>query len=328
LAAAAVFLFFLPVYFLTMSRNYSPDALMNALAAESGDAPRWFHGNHPFYPFIGVLWYKVERLFGYNGYAMASMTRLNVFLSVAGLSLLARTLCRFLNPISSVVVVFFLGSLLCIWHPAVDVVAIGAAIPFTMVVIVYLAELMDRRALSWLSIGILSCLSALLTLVHGIAIFHIFVVTAWLFLRIKPYDTKAALRYFVGAVGAVGFAYVFIYVVVVRVHYPLGFLRWAIGYAAYDGVANTGKSPYWGFQSLAILQGLWRGWINAFISSDANGGTAFFAAALGVLSAIITALSFVLVRKKSPAVRAFFWMLVAWSAGMTMFLAVWCPGFH
>jgi len=57
--ALFLFIVFLCVYLLTPNQLFSFDAVTNAIACEAGEPIRWFHANHPLYPFLassGITW--------------------------------------------------------------------------------------------------------------------------------------------------------------------------------------------------------------------------------------------------------------------------------
>src|SRR5689334_7974490 len=83
-----VFFLFFGLYFLTHNQIFSFDAVTNAIACDSNELIRWFHPNHPTYPFLGILWSRFERSLSYGGYSIYSLARFNSILMASGLSIL------------------------------------------------------------------------------------------------------------------------------------------------------------------------------------------------------------------------------------------------
>jgi hypothetical protein len=210
LVAAASFF----IYFLTMSQNFSFDALTNALACESGQAHRWFHPNHLFYPFLGALWFQVERFFGYQGFSIYSLERLHIIFSSLGMGLFFLTLRRLCSLLSAVAATLFLAFSYAVWQNTVDAMFAGLAIFFNIALVAAIADLGTRRQIQTRHVAGLSLLSVIAILVHGIAIFHLIPISLWLLSR-----RQAAV--YLAAVGSAIFAlYGVVYAVVVAGHVP------------------------------------------------------------------------------------------------------------
>ncbi len=130
-----LFVPFLILYRYTANQVFSFDALTNALACETNDPIRWFHANHPLYPFLGMVWFRLERMAGYTGYSVYSLARFNTFLMASALGIFAATLSRRIGREPAIFLTFLLGVTNAVWEFAVDGRAVGASVIFTVCVI-------------------------------------------------------------------------------------------------------------------------------------------------------------------------------------------------
>lgn len=312
----------LSVYLNTTNQIFSFDAITNAIAAESEGAVRWFHPNHPLYPFGGVLWYKLERLFGYDGLAVYSLARFNSILTVLGLGMIVVSAgikkIEFLpSMLTAVCLAFSYG----VWHYAVDGRAIGTSLFFGSLVLAGLSRLDFNDSLSRLSVAGLGILSLLYIFSHGIAIFHVAAVSWWLGWRTK-WDFRPLLIY--GGVVGMGILVVYatIFALIVQPQSQVTFFRWAIGYAGYDRVAD---SPFWSSSVVTALSGLWVGWKNFFVmSNSAPPSIQLISASVGILVAGF--LGVVFFKKRSARKDPLAMCLFLWGLLAAIFLSLWSPG--
>ncbi len=316
-----IFCFFLALYLLSANQLFSFDAITNAIACESGEPVRWFHSNHPLYPFIGALWFKLERACGYAGYSIYSLARLNSLLMASALALLARALGRWIPPARAMLMSICLGCTYAVWAYAVDGRAIGASVFCSACVIVWMMKIERHTAPTLRLYVMLGALSALTVLMHGIAIFHCVPVAFWVFQK----DRKKALAYIATSAILVGSVYAACYLYVAHANFSSSFVSWTLGYAAFNGAANAAQSSYWGKGAAIVLHGLWRGWRNALFASTV---APRFSVAAGVMSFLILCgymAAWLRVMKERRKLSLPF-ALFSWGALMMAFLAFWSPG--
>lgn len=321
LAPFAVFFSFLSLYLITANQLFSFDAITNAIACEVSEPVRWFHGNHPLYPFVGVLWYKLEKLLGYNGYSIYSLARFNSVLMAGALAIFCHMLITRVGALRSFLLTLCLGFSYAVWAYAVDGRAIGASVIFSMLVIFWLLKLDEEAEPRAWHLAVLAVFSSLTVLMHAIAVFHCVAVAIWLWRK----NLKNALVYISAVIGLVGATYVGCFLYVSKSGHATTFLAWAAGYAGFNGVGEIGQSGFWGRNLSDILDGLWRGWRNAFFAPAETRFHSVIAAAasLIILGAMLAGW---LGLRHSPAKRSLVIALIGWGALIMFFLAFWSPG--
>ncbi|MCB4756653.1 MAG: hypothetical protein LHV69_06425 [Elusimicrobia bacterium] len=325
-----VFLPFFLLYKMTANQIFSFDAVSNAIVCENDLIPSWFHSNHLLYPFLGALWFKIERFFGYEGYAVYSLARFNSLLCAAALGLLFIALMNRIGKILSILVVALLGTSYATWHYAVDGRAIGASVFFNVLTIVYLLYLFERQNAPWWKIIPLIIFSTLYVLSHAMGLFHIAAVSAGLWIRTRHKKETPKYKwpwmYGAGTLATIGLAYLLIYFLITPQASLKSFLSWAIGYAAYGGVHQVTMSPYWVQAGKQLLLGLWQGWTNAFLYSSGGAGASFFSNFIGLGILGMMAFAFIsFFRNRSPH-KILVGILWGWGGLNLLFMSFWSPG--
>jgi len=261
---------FLIVYLLTTNQIFSFDAVTNAIACETNEPIRWFHPNHPLYPSLGVLWYRIERVFGYDGLAIYSLARMNSALVALGLGILHYSIVPFSNRFRALIPVWFLGSTFAVWHYAVDGRAIGVSLLFAALLFLFWLPRSSKHSLGSKDLLVMSLLSTVYILIHGIAIFHIFAVAFFIWRNEKPQKSGFARLGKASAYLALVFGFLLVIYTITffflkNLAPDLRFLSWSLGYAGFEGADKALESGFWTFNWGPILSGFWLGWKNAFL---------------------------------------------------------------
>ena len=326
-----VFCFFSALYLLTPNQIFSFDAVTNAIACESNELIRWFHPNHPLYPFLGVLWYRLEKLWGYHGFAIYSLARFNSLLMAGSLALLHWGLKDEIGKARAAAWVIFLGVTYACWHYAVDGRAIGASVFFSSLLVTSLIRFSKRATLKYHHTVHLGFLSSLYILCHGIAIFHVAAIAGWLLMRSRFNNEKRlnydqAGLYLLTVAIVVSSFYLGVYAVAVKPWGSFSFLSWAVGYAGYEGEGKILESGFWFKNGNDFIDGIWRGWAQALVHSGTSFTLNFFTIffALGLLGALFYSLTQFRKQKKERRLLAL--TLGAWGVFISIFLTLWSPG--
>jgi hypothetical protein len=315
------FLGFALLYAFTTNQNFSFDAVTNAIACEADERIRWFHPNHLLYPFIGVLYFKLERLIGFDGYAIYSLARLNAWLMAGGLTLMAAAVSRRVTLGPALLGSGVLGVTYACWHYGVDGRAIGASVFFGAAIVWLLFQLDERRHAGPFDAALLGCLSALYVFVHGIAIFHVLPVVWFLCIRSERDPRLKLLTTYLGTFGVlVVSGYVAVYSLL-RLQEP--FFSWSLGYAGHDSASRALDSQFWVTSAQAVLGGLWTGWRRALMFDLGDPVSRIFSHVAGVVIALVLGAAAPRLHKRSdPLLSA----LLVWGFLVTLFLAFWSPG--
>ncbi len=268
----ALMLFFGLCYGYSGNQNFIFDALTNAIACEAGEPIRWFHPNHLLYPFLGMLWYRFERLLGYTGYAVYSLERFNSLLTVAGLGLFYLAVCRFVAPKKAWIVSFFLGSTYLVWHFAVDGYTVGAIPFFSCLLLWALSRTVDKE-LNRKDAACLAALSFLYIGVHSLGALHFLAVAWWLGVAKRSETDRGAagmvsnlgVRYLAVLGTLLMSSYIAVYLTVVRPASNIGFLQWGIGYAGYYGLDKALDWPLVNLSLIGAVKGYGRAWFESFL---------------------------------------------------------------
>jgi hypothetical protein len=312
---------------LTTNQIFSFDAITNAIACESGEPARWFHSNHLLYPFLGVLYYKLEWLLGYRGFSIYSLARFNSLLVSIALGILYLHLSLIVERYLSLLSVLFLGSTYSVWNYAVDGRAIGASVFFAVLVIIQLHRMIEMKSISFKNLLLLGFLSVLYTLCHGIGVFHVIPIAWWLFKQ-NDRGTQTGMVYLAIVGGCVGAAYGLVYFWVTYPFAKIPFLTWAVGYAGHQGGNKILESHFWVKDILSALRGIWMGWKNSFVgpflleTSIRKILATFFAC----LFALIILGGVFLVKNQEPRMKSFVQILFVWGGLAMVFLIFWSPG--
>lgn len=315
------------LYWLTTNQVFSFDAITNAIACETNEPVRWFHPNHLLYPFIGVVWYRLERLLGYDGYAVYSLARLNAVMMGAAMALFFSALRRRVSFDLAIAATLFLSFTFAVWNYAVDGRAIGASVLFGVLVARYLLRLEDKVAGPH-HLTVLACLSVLYVLVHGIAIFHVLPVAAWLVMSTTRSDRyRNAVLYLEYVLLGLLLSYLAVFLSFWRYYPNRDFLSWALGYAGIGGWSKAMESNFWSFQFGEILRGLWIGWQHAFypIGEEVRWVIRLPAIFISITFAALVGASFFVSPSKGRA-RVTEYSFLWWGTLVISFLAFWSPG--
>jgi len=317
---------FLFIYLLTPNQNFSFDAITNALACEINEPVRWFHPNHPLYPSLAVLWFRIERAFGYMGYAVYSLARFNSVFMAAALGVLYAGLIPRLGKWGAGVTVFVLGSTYSLWHYAVDGIGYGPFVFFAALLIVMLFKWDGKKNINESEINKLSVLSVLYILAHALGLFHVFAVSWWLYAKGNRTGIKNVVSYLIRVGGLLAGIYTLIYLSIPAAR-KFDFFSWFFGYASHGGVSNLGKSPFWTFELYGVLVGLWEGWRNCFFLPPDNPNLLEVVASHGIGLLLLTASVAGFVKAiKNPKLNSLAILFFLWGFFMMPFLAVWSPG--
>jgi hypothetical protein len=324
--APLVSLAFFLVYLLTTNQIFSFDAVTNAIACERGGWLALFHSNHLLYPFIGALWFKLERLFSYDGYAIYSLARFNSFMVAVGLGIIYQALTKRLPRLRAAIATAILGSTYAVWHYAVDGRAVGITVFFSSLLILFLVNMTEHDTVDVRHAFLGSALSSLYVFSHAIAIFHVLPV-AWYFF--KRAGKRVALIYVADTLSTIAAVHIAVYIVLGLPPSPQHFLSWILGYAGQqNGAAQALNSPFWAANVRQIVMGLWHGWANAFLMPATSLGrpAMFFARALAALYLVGLAIAGRRIKRRPQNEQFLFWTLALWGAVITVFLAFWSPG--
>ncbi len=326
------------VYLTTTNQIFSFDAITNAIACERQEPIRWFHPNHPLYPSLGVLYYQLERLLGYEGLAIYSLARLNSLLMASALAFLFYGLSGKARTMPALVSVFFLGSCYSMWHFAVDGRAVGASAACAALLIVNLLSLDHGNPLRRSQVVTVSFLSLLYILMHGMAFFHILAIALWLALFRKraslsrvPNDWGSAVLYLSLVSAGLLLSYGTIFIWVIRPETTQSFLRWAIGYASYETSHMPRYPGFWSTSALGGLQGLWAGWKGSFIAHPSGAAAGLFSMVIPVM--FLALLGQALWKRRQTWIQheSLIVALVLWGMLCESFVVLWSPaqvGFH
>lgn len=308
-------LVFFLIFSVTTNQIFSFDAVTNAIACERSEAIRWFHANHLLYPALGALWYRVERLFSYEGYAIYSLARLNSLLVAAGLGIFYHGLTRLLSKNKALIGAAFVGSTYAVWHYAVDGRAIGTTVFFSSLLIWWLITIHKKTEVSVGDAVIFSDLSAFYVFSHAIGIFHLLPLAWYLYRR---GGSKLAALYLIPTITLMASVYLAIFFTVVQpFSSSTSFINWTLGYAGYGGTQNALSSSFWANGPAAVVNGLWLGWREALVAARP-----VWSDAIGLL--FLVGLVFGI--KRSTENRLLLNTLMIWGLLVTGFLAFWSPG--
>ncbi|MCG3203853.1 MAG: hypothetical protein KCHDKBKB_00530 [Elusimicrobia bacterium] len=320
----ALFLPFLILYGLTTNQLFSFDAITNAIACETNESIRWFHPNHPLYPFLGVLWFKLERALGYDGYAVYSLARFNTLLMSSALGLLCLTIKKQSGSFNSIALTFFLGVTYAVWHYAVDGRAIGASVFFSVLLIVYLFHLQEFKDLNFTQLVIMGILSTAYVLVHGIGFFHAFPVLFWLWQNKR--SPQQLFVYGLTFFGGLFLCYVLVYSYITSINSGSSFFQWALGYAGPHGNTNMTGGGFWGRSWLSIIEGLWVGWERSLLTVLPFKMGKILSSGLAGICLILFLTLFAGFKKIPTKHSKLAFLFILWGMVMFPFLAFWSPG--
>jgi hypothetical protein len=256
---------FFALYFFTTNQVFSFDAVTNALVCESVNHASLFHSNHLLYPLLGAIWFHLERLCGYGGYAIYSLARFNSLMMAVGLALFYRLGTRFLSRFRAFVWTAVLGSTYAVWHYAVDGRAVGLTVFFGTLVLMWLSTLSTKKTIRTQDAVMMAIFSSLYVFSHAIAIFHVFPV-AWAFWKMG--GRKKAAAYLAETFALIGGIYVIVYVALGNTLSIPEFVRWGLGYTSTGGLQRTAESPFWADSAAQVFSGVWVGWVNALLNSN------------------------------------------------------------
>jgi hypothetical protein len=315
------FLFFVLIllcYLLTTNQNFSFDGITNALAAESNEPIRWFHPNHPLYPFLGVVGFRIQRFLGYEGFAIYSLSNLNSVLSAAGLTLVLRTMRSLVGSALALATVLMLGTSYGIWAYAVDARAVGASIFFSCLIYSFLFRRTDAQPLSPWSLRGLGLLSALYILCHGIAVLHVPAVAWWC---VRKSTWKSVASNYLAPILILGsLSMGLIYWTLILPVSQTSFLNWILGYAGHTNIS------FWVESVGALFKGQWAGWKHFFYVPWFNSPSDHMMETLvgaGALLFVILCLRPYFKDMKNNFLSS---ILFVWGVSVGVFLTFWSPG--
>lgn len=113
LVAVSLFAGFLTLYLLTLSNNYSPDAMSFAVLATGNDLanPLFFQAEHLAYPGVPWLLFRLWNAFAHDAGALVPLEVLNAVFGAAGVALLYLFLRRILHGMQQAGILGLLGAL-------------------------------------------------------------------------------------------------------------------------------------------------------------------------------------------------------------------------
>jgi len=330
----AVAAFFAVFYLFTGNRNFIFDALANAIACEAGEPHRWFHSNHILYPFLGMIWYRIEGLFGYAGYAVYSLERFNSLLTACGLGLLYGAAARFNPPQKIWVLPFFLGSTYAVWHFAVDGYTVGASSFFSCLLLYSMSKTAGKEP-SRRDVARLVLQSGLYVGVHAMGFLHALAVAWWLGAAGKtegrfPFRParNRGVQYLGGLTVLVLSSYLALYLALNDNGSVAGFIAFGVGYASFNGLENMLSWPALSFGPAAVMKGQWEGWTQALVFPFRhNAWERLLTAGVGLGS--LALLSWALLKRNGlpEPKRSFVTALFGWGLLNAFIIGFWVPGY-
>lgn len=297
--------------------------MTNAGACETRQTFRLFHSNHLLYPFLGSVWYHIEKLFGYKGYAIYSLARANAILMSAALALFTFALSRVSGKSLTALATLCLGATYSVWHYAVDGRAIGASVFFSVCVIAAMLHYETQKKLTRRPILVLAGLSALTALVHGIAIFHVVPVAWWL--KRKTKEARVPVLYLTAVGGVLAGFYVAIYAAI-HGRSVADFIRFTLGYAAFKGSDKILESGFWANDLASATVAFWNGWARAICAVPPFSSGRIVADGLALLTLLLLLCGFRLGWTADNPQEELIQALVGWGILIGAFLLFWSPG--
>lgn len=316
------------VYFFTANQIFSFDAVTNAIACESNEPIRWFHSNHPLYPFLGVVWYRLEAFLGYTGSSLYSLARFNSLLVSLGLGILFLPLRRISGGLGGAATVLVLGFSYAFWHFAVDGRAVGISVFFAALIVVSLFSLNEKKTWNSKQMIGLGILSTLYTLSHGIGLFHVGGITYWIW-NSGNQEKRRHLTLYLATFGLLLMATHFsLYLSLLSPTGQGSFTDWLLGYGAFGGSAQIWESQFWIFKIKEIGKGLWLGWTHAFYKplNSAPFKENLFSMGIGLLMLGTFVFGLFKVKTLKNTEKPLVWALTLWGFLVMIFLAFWSPG--